>query len=606
MSRQRVDGIKRTYGVVMKKTIRKFISALLVVLVAVMCASLLFACNDDNDPEKDARERAESVSAVKSDILKAIDGKWSGSLTDTEIASLDNAGDYIVVEGWADMICEVFKASSLQTGKLKALKNAVASKDGQTLLADFDENAELLIPVMRAAGFTPTDISNLFYDLLCSLVKDSGKVIDGMSEKLNRVKTSSAIGITARNNINLCLQNLSKAKTEFVPNAERQQQMLSAFDKAKSPMSELVAFAYNMSIGTINDSIFDAVFGADGALTDITDSEINTIISTLLRNVSNLKSALGGENIANLDNAMKLVIDNFDKDGDLYPLYAQVVRYAKYAYMFVDVIPAVCDMVGSAGKIFDDTALIGQLREVAGATLNDNAETFNGAILISKILLKITEDFTADELCAIVDGIGVPTQSEYQKAMPLLALDVALNISSLFKIDGEGNVDDAFTAKHPDLIGNDDLQVMVGAIYLNMNFDNFRQVYSDYKNGKATFSQLQNAKNKCCFDNFGIENPYDEFNASVRDSWYNYYVNNGIEIANRKCAELSQKVVADVKLFIKEFYAENSASKPPVIEMAGWQLFAEELSNEDAEQYQTTIAESEIYGILMLLAVLTA
>ena len=160
----------------MKKNLSKAISVLFAVMLTAVTAVALFACNNRNDNDADAKLRADNVAALKDRLLNAADEKWSGEMDNADVAALKNAGDYVVAAGWADLICDVFEGSALQTGKLTSLKNYVLSEDGQKLLKDFEGNAELLIPLMRAVGFTPTDISNLTYDLLCALVSDSGKI----------------------------------------------------------------------------------------------------------------------------------------------------------------------------------------------------------------------------------------------------------------------------------------------------------------------------------------------------------------------------------------------------------------------------------------------
>ena len=177
----------------MKKTLSKAISVLFAVMLTAVTAVALFACNNRNDNDADAKLRADNVAALKDRLLNAADEKWSGEMDNADVAALKNAGDYVVAAGWADLICDVFEGSALQTGKLTSLKNYVLSEDGQKLLKDFEGNAELLIPLMRAVGFTPTDISNLTYDLLCALVSDSGNTVDAIISRLAELKKISGI-----------------------------------------------------------------------------------------------------------------------------------------------------------------------------------------------------------------------------------------------------------------------------------------------------------------------------------------------------------------------------------------------------------------------------
>ena len=411
----------------MKKNLSKAISVLFAVMLTAVTAVALFACNNRNDNDADAKLRADNVAALKDRLLNAADEKWSGEMDNADVAALKNAGDYVVAAGWADLICDVFEGSALQTGKLTSLKNYVLSEDGQKLLKDFEGNAELLIPLMRAVGFTPTDISNLTYDLLCALVSDSGNTVDAIISRLAELKKISGISVEAVENIEINGLNMAVIKTEFVPSAQEKDKLLKAFESARAPMSEIVEFAYNMSIGSITDNIFNALFSADGALSNISNGEIRTVIDTLIRNAARLKDKLGAGEIEKLNTAMGLIIDKFDKGYAPSELYAQVVQYAKYAYMFVDVIPSVCDVLSSAGKVFDDS-LIEQLRNVASKELDEHTVNVNSAIITAKVVLAACNDFSYARLCELVDKLGAQVGGEYQKTLPLFALDMALNV----------------------------------------------------------------------------------------------------------------------------------------------------------------------------------
>ena len=102
----------------MKKNLSKAISVLFAVMLTAVTAVALFACNNRNDNDADAKLRADNVAALKDRLLNAADEKWSGEMDNADVAALKNAGDYVVAAGWADLICDVFEGSALQTGKL--------------------------------------------------------------------------------------------------------------------------------------------------------------------------------------------------------------------------------------------------------------------------------------------------------------------------------------------------------------------------------------------------------------------------------------------------------------------------------------------------------
>lgn len=584
----------------MKSNLKRIISLLLILLVVITCASMLFGCNDSKKKkERDARERSDSVVAVKDAILGAIDDKWSADLDDGAIAKLDNAGDFVVTNGWADLVCEILKNSALQTGKLTALKNAAASEEGQKLLADFNSNAQLLIPIMRSADFTSTDISNIVYDLICSLVSDSGRVIDGMLKRLTELRDDPSVTIAARKNIDDCNASLSISKGIFVPSEQEQTEMLAAFAKAKAPMSELISFAYNMSVGSITDNIFEALFSENGALGNITDSEIYTIISTLLRSVTDLKIALDDNAIKDLNAAMALIINKFDTALVASSLYSQIVQYAKYAFAVVDAIPALCDMVSSAGRIFDDPMFLRNLREAMSGDIDDETKKINSAIVTAQVLLKIREDFTAEELCGIIDKVIAQMSDEYQKTLPVMALDIALNISTVLANVEKDTIVGAVGLKH-DILKEEDIATVIGSVFLNMNLDNFKQTFAEYKSGEAGTYAMQVATAICAFDLFGIKNDYAQFS----DAWYNYYVITGVGLAQEKIIATLPKIAEDIKAFVDDFYDDSSDSFKTVESIAKTALKNTTLSKADKDAFNAELQKCDMLGIVELLALI--
>lgn len=583
----------------MKITVRKTLSIMLAALLILVTACTLFACNKDKDrAAKDAMRRTESVAVLKDKILGAMDEHWAGELDTASIAALDNAGDYVVAAGWADLICEVLKNSALQTGKLTALKNAVLSENGGKLLEDFAGNTELLIPLMRTADFTPTDISNVTYDLLCALVSECGSAVDAMQARLGTVKAQSGISVAAALNIDECSLSLKIIKRDLVPSAKEKTEMLSAFADAKAPLGEIVQFAYNTSIGSITDGIFNALFSSDGALANITEGEISTVISAFISNAASLKGALDDGALEKLNKAINLIIDKFDGGNGASPLYSQIVQYAKYANMFVDSIPAMCDVFSSAVSAFD-LQLISQLRAVAGESVSDDAWTINNAKIAAKIALKIKEDFTAAELSGIIANLAERSTGEYQKAIPLFFLDIALNISTWFEY-GDSKVE--IVGRHQDIMNAADVDVMVGTVIFSFAWD---EAYKKYTSGKYPADEVTGAVSACSFGAFGVENPYDIFleDGNLNPQWFNYYATKGVEQVNAKALAVRENVVKDINKFISDFYEDGSAVCALIEEISNWQ-FVTEISDEEYARYEKKALQSDLIGLIGVLGMI--
>ncbi|MDE5600933.1 MAG: hypothetical protein K2J16_00360 [Clostridia bacterium] len=587
----------------MKGIFRKSISALLLLLVLVLCTSVLFACdkNKDKDEERDRQARVDSVATIKDAFLSGMDEHWKGELDNDEVAALNNAGEYIVAAGWTQLVCDVLSESSLQTAKLQSLATNMSSDDGKALIKDFTENAEFLITLVKQVSFTPQDISNLVYDLIYALVDRSSTTISSMSTRLNQIRTRAGISDTTRENLSAYMVNLSMTKSTLVPTASEKQNILKAFEDAKAPLFELIEFAYNSSISAVSDNLFGAIFEGGGALQEINNSEIVTLVNTVLSNVTSLKEALNADALAKLNNALSLVIEKFDTNAIYSAVYGQIVKYAKYAYMVVDVIPIVCDVVNAGGVALTNDDTITQLKNAMANDdkIGEGAHGINLTIMTAKVVLEVMKKFDEQELCGIMDEIVKGSAGDFQKAIPILALDVMLNISALY----DSMFGNSVSAAHPEVITTETLRTIVSAIIsLNGNLDKFKQTYYEYTVGKATFAQLKSVADGCQFGDYGIVNPnavaYNERDKEKVKLWYDYYMNEGIRKINEVVAECTASALTDIKLFINEFYQEGTDSSESIKTIASWQMLTESITDEELMARFEIVKKGAIMGLV--------
>ncbi len=599
----------------MKNRIIKILSLITAILVLTMTASMLFACNPKDDEneriERDRRERTESVDAVKEVFLSSIEEKWSGIESVSDIAALEKAGDYVVVSSWFGLIEDVLIDSQLQTGKLRSFANFMQSDDGEKLMSDFNENAELLIPLLKSVNFTATDISNLVYDLLCALVTDSGAVIDSIISTLEDVRSLAGVTADKKAEIGEYIADMNAAKQNFVPTSAERENMLAAFGRAKTPLSELVSFAYNISLGAGSEDLFEAILGGgEGALADISTGEIVTLVGTFRSNLSDLKEALQGDAVSDLNRAFALVIEKFDNGAVPSVIFSQILQYAKSAYMLVDVIPALCDIAYAAGEIFDSEEFVGQLRECYKNGLNDNAEIANLSIIVAKAMLEVKETFSENQLTEIITELAGQSKGDYQKSIPLIGIDLVLNMSNIFDLpeDGNINLEDVLLAVHPEIMDKDTVQTMISVFLMisDNSFEKFRQAYNvwfeDNKTGNAgangSFSKLQYAAS--FFKSFKIANPFNEFTNT--QAWAKYYLSEGLKQINKTVDACLDKTAEDLSKFINEFYDTNCESNAALKTVAQMPLFSADISDAEFKEFMTAVKNSRIIGIVGLLS----
>lgn len=595
------------YGEKMKK---EKLTILIACLLVVCLTISLCACHKKGIDEKAKRQQA--ANDVGAAFTTGVNSSWAWDMSDEAAAGVQNPGDYVMTRSWTGLICSVLENSSLQTGKITALANTLSSNDGKTLLSDFASNAELLIPLLKQVGFTPNDVANLTYDLLCALVSDGAKTLSDMRDRLVSVREEMRKDLTttdsALKNVADAIVSTDVAIQNFAPTEQEKQDMISAFEQAKQPMNMLISFAYNMSINAITDDLYSKLFDGSGALGSISESELQTLVNSLLSNVTSLSNSLDEQSVAKLNVALGLVIDKFDSNAISSSVYAQIVKYAKYAYMVVDVIPSVCDVVIAGGDVLANESFLEDFIAVAksSATLDEKTCTVNKAILAARAANGVLggDSFTKEQLLAVIEKMGAQGIQEYQKATPIFALDLALNFSSLIE-SIEGDDAGKWNVSHKDVMDEDTLATVASTVlFFNKGFDTFKETYRKYTKGEATTSQLAMQASICGFDSFlseGQSNNFNVHNEKETAKWYNYYVTTGLEAVNRKVASCMEKVENDLRAFVEDYYAENSDMKAAIKQLADMSIVSQNLTEEEIDgTYMPIFKRSCMLGFTFL------
>lgn len=594
----------------MKKSKKALI--LLLILVLVLSMSLV-ACNKRGQNGAQ-RERTRQTNRVEQIFLSGVNPKWSSDLPDDAVATLDNAGDYVVTKGWTSLVCDVVKNSSLQTAKIKSLADTLQSDDGKKLLKEFSNNAELLVPMLKKIGLTASDVSTLAYDLISKLISDGKNTVASIVDRLDIVKDimiQNAANAQALENVSINRAVLNLAKQSLDATQEQKAEMQSALYGAKNAMGELIAFAYDTSVNTLTDELYSKMFGDEGALSNVSESELATLVNALLGNVTRLKNALTQEEIEKLDVALDLFINNFDNKSISSAVYSQIIKYAKYAYMAVDVIPSLCEVAIAGESVISGKDFITDFLKVVKLneekTLDDTTSSLNKLILSARIIDGVMQSGKFDQkgINALIDRVCEQGAEGYQKAMPLIILDLLLNVSDLVKeVDG-----DTLRPTHPDIIDKDTLTIMLGSLLFNANIEKMKQAYYDFELN-PTQENLTALYNIAGFT--GIEGllgekcPYqlpvqltDEVMSDIKN-WFNWQIGKIAAVSN-KIAACIPSVKADLKAFISDYYAENSPSKAAIKQIAGWQIFTQNVEENDVQNvYLPVLSDSKILGAATL------
>jgi len=595
----------------MKKS--KSILILLLVLVLILCASLV-ACNKKGQTDAQ-EERARQVERAEQTFLVGLNSEWNANLSDEDVAKLDTAGDYVVTKGWTSLVCEVLKDSSLQTAKIQTFADTLESEDGKKLLEEFSQNAELLVPLLKRVGLTSGDVSSLAYDLVSKLIQSGSKTVSQIVDRLDGVKdvmirngaSAAAVQNVSENRVVL---NLAKQSLNATDAQKREMQF--ALDNAKNAFGELIAFAYDTSVNTLTDELYSKIFAEDGALSNVSESELSTLVGALLGNVSKLKNALSQSEVEKLNAALNLFIENFDDKNISSQVYAQIMIYAKYAYMVVDVIPSLCEVAEASREVISSKAFIEDFLSCVklenDKTLDDSTKTFNKLVLAAKVIDGIMAEgrFDQNSINVLIDRVCEQGKDGYQKAMPVIALDLLLNVSDLVN-DDYGDED--FTPAHSDVIDNDTLALMIVSLMFSSNVEKMKQAYYDFEMNptQANLQALSDKTVGCNIESildescpYVITFPLDESNIPYIKLWYQWHINK-IDAVSQKITSCVDSVKADLKLFVSDFFAENSESREAMKQIASWQIQKENIAEGvmDAE-YMPVLLKSRILGAALL------
>ncbi len=594
----------------MKKS--KSVLILLLVLVLILCASLV-ACNKKGQTDA-KKERAAQVERAEQTFLVGLNSKWSSNLSDEEVAKLDTAGDYVVTKGWTSLVCEVLKDSSLQTAKIKTFADTLASDDGKKLLKEFSENAELLVPLLKQIGLTSGDVSSLAYDLVSKLIQSGSKAVSQIVDRLDDVKDvmiQSGASAAAVQNVSENRVVLNLAKQSLNATEAQKNKMQSALDNAKNAFGELIAFAYDTSVNTLTDELYSKIFEEDGALSNVSESELSTLVGALLGNVSKLKNALSQSEVEKLNAALDLFIKNFDDKNISSQVYAQIMIYAKYAYMVVDVIPSLCEVAEASREVISSKDFIEDFLSCAKLenddTLDDSTKTFNKLVLSARVIDGIMAEgrFDQNGINALIDRVCEQGKEGYQKAMPVIVLDLLLNVSDLVNKEG----DESYVPAHPDIMDTDTIALMVVSLLFGNYVEQMKQAYYDFEMNptKDNLDALYLKAALCNIDGIlGESYPYskpttpDESTMPYVKQWYQWNVAR-IDAVSQKITSCVDSVQADLKLFVSDFFAENSESRNAMEQIAGWQIQKENIEEGKLNaEYMPVLLKSRILGAALL------
>ena len=554
-----------------------------------------FACNPTDTQKEQIAKRQAAVSSIESGLLNGINSQWTKDMSNDDLKNTSDAGDYVVFSGWTKLVLDELYASSLQTGKLEALATAVNSDKGQELLKDFNTNAENIIPLLRQVGFVSSDISELVYSLIYSFIENSSTVLKGMSEKLLAVKTAKNADSVDKN---IAAVNYEIAYLTF--SDKEREDTLGALSAAREPIKILASFAYTTSINTLTDNMVEVISSDDGALSDITDGEIQSVVNAMMTNIRDLKANMTAEKIQKLNAVIKILTNKFNSNVTTSSVLAQIVNYAEYVYILTDSIPYLCSVATAASGVVD-TAFLETIRDFVEdkELFSEQIEIANLEVISARLTKQVFDNIDKAELNGLVETLERQATTEYSRALPLIVADLYVNLMA-YNDETDELIHDTLTME--------DLENETIYLLGFFTVSGFESAYYKYIDGDPTvdIAALRRAAN---FDFLDIENPYSA--SEKTKEWFEYYMTEAKKKLGEIATELAPKLKNDLLLFVDDYYSVSLSVKGDVKTLAEKPLIApladdatdDEIaqSEQKVEEYKNLAISSRVYGLAYLI-----
>lgn len=405
---------------------RAAVAAALVLLIVAMSAVCLSACNDDDGPDP-TEERAEAVNALKVNTLAALDAKWAPGLTDTEIIGLASPGSYIEAALWTEMLAEVVSASRLQTGKIRTAAEFIASDEGRKLFADAAGNLDAAMELVDALGLTSEDVSELGFDLLCSVVSETRAMYTEVANRLNAIK-DKVLG-AGNENIAAAAERAERIVESFGKDeasaAESVAQTLKALGEAEEGVKTVLAFAYDteriFGTGESGEGLAGLIGSAaegEGALANVSEREMFAWLDGVLAGFEEFGKSMTAEKIASVKAALASVRECFQGFAQPVEVVRDVMEWLRGAEELLGEVPFLTGAIAAAtdviygedgGYTYDFVHRLKLLAEEEDGTLAD----INSYIIAGEMILSFAEDYDAqavkDELKQLAENGGEMT-----------------------------------------------------------------------------------------------------------------------------------------------------------------------------------------------------
>ena len=297
------------------------VAVLLVMVLAVLSAAALSACNKKPPAPTSEEERADAVAQFRVNVLAALGEGWRTDLSDEEIIELPDCGSYVEAKLWTEEIAEVLDASSLATAKIRFVAEFAVTDEGKAMLSGVSDNFDTVLDFVAAVGFTSADIGELGMGLLRKLMTDILPSYYDVAAELGRLEGMVIGGgqqdiAAARERVERVTAALGDTREECVDNFAS---VLASLDEAEDGLRTLFEFAFDteqtLGTGAAGEgltSLLQSAADGSGALADVSDNEMLVWLDGVLSGLDKLSATMTAEKLAQVKAALSAVKESFD------------------------------------------------------------------------------------------------------------------------------------------------------------------------------------------------------------------------------------------------------------------------------------------------------
>ena len=364
----------------MKKNVRKIICVVLVLSLVVLALAMLSACNKKQqdmgrDTQKEAQAREASCNTMLNNIMKVASKDWNSSMTDQEIVSLDNAGEYVSNYYWAKFFVDTLNHSDLRTMKFESINAFIESElkkrdeENKDAVSSADEKEEIvlgatdfILDFISSSGLLAQETATITYAIISSLLDNAQTVYSAAIEKcnslLNPSRTDIEVTDKARSSIQKEIADLERSR-EYIVNTfsgEVKKELLQSMNEGKPGFEALFEMVFDFG-GLLSTGQFKSVIdGGKGAMSNLSKNDILNFLDSIRIKLANMYMYLD-DNVEDIEK-LKDTFDSISSITNTFIAKNKIVYSAlnivRYVNTIIDVLPILTDLLLNCWTVFEN------------------------------------------------------------------------------------------------------------------------------------------------------------------------------------------------------------------------------------------------------------